>query len=277
MDKIEINVSYDVVISSSDPKSSHLIAEKIVEKFNIKQWIQYWGDPLTTDINKNGIIPQFILKNEELRLLEKASAAFYVSPITLKLQKEMFKEISGKIHYFPIPIQINGYDEKIITISDNIKIGYYGDYFSRDRNIMPLVNACEKNDFCLEIFGSSDVKITNKDNIQVNERAPFEVIKMHEKNTEILVCLCNKKGGQIPGKIYHYAATNKPILLILDGEYQQTVHDWFGKYPNYFICENNADSIREAIIKIQKSKLVLSPIKDFDSRSIASNMLNKLN
>lgn len=276
MDNIEINESYDVVISSSDPKSSHLIAEKIVERLKVTKWIQYWGDPLTTDINKNAIIPKFILKNEELRLLEKASEAFYVSPITLKLQKEMFKEISGKIHYLPIPIQINGYDEKTITINDNIKIGYYGDYFSRDRNIIPLVNACEKSDFCLEIFGSSDVKITDKDNIQVNERAPFEVIKMHEKNTDILVCLCNKKGGQIPGKIYHYAATNKPILLILDGDYQQTIHDWFGKYPNYFICKNDENSIRETIMKINNSKLKLSPIKDFASTSIALNMVSKL-
>lgn len=277
MDKIEINESYDVVISSSDPKSSHLIAEKIVEKINIGKWIQYWGDPLTTDINKNGIIPQFILKNEELRLLEKANAAFYVSPITLNLQKKMFKEISDKIHYLPIPIQIVGDKERTTNIRNDIKIGYYGDYFSRDRNIIPLVNACEKNDFYLEIIGSSDVKITNKNNVQVNERAPFEFIKMHEKNTDILVCLCNKKGGQIPGKIYHYAATSKPILIIIDGEYQQTIHDWFGKYANYFICENNEDSIREAIIKIKNSKLVLSPINDFVSKKIAFNMLEKLN
>lgn len=276
IDQIEINKYYDVAISSSDPKSSHLIAEKIVEKFNIRKWVQYWGDPLTADINKNSIIPQFIIKNEELRLLKKASIAFYVSPITLKLQKEMFKEISYKIHYLPIPIQLNGYGDKTTIIGENIKIGYYGDYFSRDRNIIPLVSACEKNDFYLEIFGSSDVRIENKNNVQVNERAQFEVIKTHEKNTDILVCLCNKKGGQIPGKIYHYAATNKPILLILDGDFQQTIHDWFVKYPNYFVCKNDEDSIRETIMKIHNSKLKLTPIEDFASKSIALNMVSEL-
>ncbi|WP_230137694.1 hypothetical protein, partial [Peribacillus frigoritolerans] len=60
VNKVKIKDTFDLIISSSDPKSSHLLAEKLIElKPGItKKWIQYWGDPFTNDINKKSLIPK---------------------------------------------------------------------------------------------------------------------------------------------------------------------------------------------------------------------------
>lgn len=276
IDKLEFNEGFDILISSSDPKSSHLIAENIAKKMNIEKWIQYWGDPLAADINKKSIVPQYMLKKEELRLLEKATTVFYVSPITFDIQKNMYKKIGMNMRYLPIPIQISSFHDQRNELNSDVRIGYYGDYYTRDRNILPLVNACSNSGFNLEIYGRSDIKIENKNNIQVNERTSYEKIKAYENKIDILVCLCNKKGGQIPGKIYHYAASSKPILLILDGEYKKIIRNFFGRYPNYYICDNNKESICSAITEIMSTEVEISPIEDFNSKSIAFKMIETL-
>ncbi len=43
---------YDLIISSSDPKSSHLLAKRLLELYPTQKipWIQFWGDPMFNDI-----------------------------------------------------------------------------------------------------------------------------------------------------------------------------------------------------------------------------------
>lgn len=274
MDKIEINEPYDVVISSSDPKSSHLIAEKIVERLKVKKWIQYWGDPLSADINKKGIIPKSLLRNEELRLLKKADLSIYVSPITFEMQIRQFHQVAFKLRYLPIPIIIDKSLSDSSSRTNKLTIGYYGDYFSRDRNIFPLVEACKISEFNFEIYGNSDLIIETSPNISVNNRVSYDKIKELEKDVDVLVCLCNKVGGQIPGKIYHYASTNKPILLIIDGPYKELIKNKFGEYSNYFVCDNNVSSIKKAVETIKDNKRKIVPIDDFSYEKIAQEMID---
>jgi hypothetical protein len=60
------------------------------------------------------------------------------------------------------------------------------------------------------------------------------------------------RGGQIPGKIYHYSATTKPILFILDGteEEKKIIKEHFAQYDRYFFCDNTKEDIELAINKL---------------------------
>lgn len=60
------------------------------------------------------------------------------------------------------------------------------------------------------------------------------------------------RGGQIPGKLYQYSATNKPILFILDGtiEEMQILKTYFSQFNRYVFCKNSIDSIQNGIQKI---------------------------
>lgn len=269
-----IKEKFDLIISSSDPKSSHLIAERLIElNPNItKKWIQYWGDPFVGDINKNSIIPSNVIKREEKRLIGLCDEVVYVSPFTLEQQQKNYPEYKDKMKFVPIPY----IEEKIFRKVSNSKItlGYFGDYKSSDRNIKPLYDAIIKNNDCyLNICGNSDIKLEVKENVSIRPRQKMNVVEELEKNSDILVCICNKKGTQIPGKIYHYAATNKPILIILDGDKKEELRKYFESFNRYKLCENTEEDIIKAIKDIINERVEYKPLSLLSSEKIAKEFI----
>ena len=86
------------------------------------------------------------------------------------------------------------------------------------------------------------------------------------------------KGGQIPGKIYQYSATNKTILFIMDGteDEQEVLRDFFGKFNRYVFCQNTVEDIIRAIRQIESGALEEisnKPLEEFDPKRIIENIL----
>ena len=69
---------YDVIISSSDYKSSHFVAKKIKEAFPEKRWIQIWGDPWSLDSTLTRV-SHFRAKYAERKLFCRADKIVFVS------------------------------------------------------------------------------------------------------------------------------------------------------------------------------------------------------
>lgn len=266
---------FDVIISSSDPKSSHIYAERLLKKFpNIaKRWIQYWGDPFTGDINRNSVYPEFIIGIEEKRLIKKCDKAVYVSPFTADYIRNRYFELSHKIAFIPV-----GYSkEKIYPPNEGskIKLCYCGDYRSRDRNIEPLLKAVENlpSDYLLTIAGNSDIKLVSDEKFVVLPRVGREKVEAIESQSDIIVCICNKNGTQIPGKIYHAAATNRAILILLDGDRARDIKKYFEKYNRFYFCDNNVEAIKEFLQTVRIEDLNSAPCKELSAKVIASDFL----
>ena len=275
--RIELEEHYDYLISSSDPKSSHNLAKKVIKdnKKNIGLWIQYWGDPFAGDINKSSKLPSGIIKSLENNLLKKADKVVYVSPFTLESQKRNFSKCASKMVFLPIPVKKDD-EEDIIqrTGINELKIGYYGAYYSKDRDIMPLVNAVNQTAHRLEICGSSDLTIRDSDNVQVYGKVSYDEVKSRENERDVLVCICNKHGTQIPGKAYHYAVTNKYILLIIDGEYKEEIKEYFMSYNRYIICDNKEESIKKALLELGDAPDLCKPCETFSVEVIAQKLID---
>jgi hypothetical protein len=271
------NKRYDLMISSSDPKSSHLLAAEIKKVFPYisSKWVQYWGDPFAADINNKTFLPKFYVKKKELEILEIADRVVYVSPFTLQQQEDFFPDLKKKFVFIPVPYIEPVFQEKV-NDNDSLTIGYFGDYNSADRNILPLCNAIMNSTSVLHIYGRGDSYISKKSNILVNDRVSYDKVKSMEAKCNVLICICNKKGTQIPGKIYHYAATNKPILIILDGEHQDLMRDYFESFKRYIICENNIESILNALGEISSNPIEYIPLPRFDPKNIAEEFLEKV-
>ena len=110
----------------------------------------------------------------------------------------------------------------------------------------------------------------------------LDKLKPLEDMTDVLVFLCNKAGGQIPGKIYQYSATNKIILFILDGtcEEKRILKSYFSKYKRYIFCENTEEDISRAIDLIRKKTfddMCNVPLDCFESKRIVQNILDGRN
>jgi hypothetical protein len=266
------NTKYDLIISSSDPKTSHIAVKKLIEQgLSYKKWIQYWGDPMALDITNKSIYPKWYIAKIEKNLISKADKIVYVSPFTLEEQKKLFPCMADKMCFLPIPY-IN---EKIYAKTNNDKyiVGYFGAYESNVRDIMPLYKAGLKlkDIIKLNIVGNSDIFLQTTENINIYPRGN---ISEFEKNADLLVCVLNKKGTQIPGKLYHSAATNKPVLVIIDGDNTGEMKQYLESFNRFVVCENKEANIVTAISCIISNNKHYSPSPQFSADTIARSFLN---
>lgn len=244
---------YDIIISASDPKSSHLIVEKIyMQNSKLKaKWIQYWGDPMFNDITRKKGWRDNLVKYHEKGLIKKAHKVVYASPLTLNLQKKTYSDQAFKMDYSSQVFLNDSLETESDYKSSNgsITIGYFGAYHSKVRNIVPLYKAVLDSQYNLIICGSSDLKLSDARNIKICGIIPYKEATQMEKELDILVAICNSSGTQIPGKIYYCAGYNKPIIVVLDGEYKKELRTYLENFGRYILCDNDSDSIHEALEK----------------------------
>lgn len=266
---------YDLVISVSDPKTSHIAAWNLIsQNLKYKKWIQYWGDPMTIDITSKSIYPKFLIKMIEKKLFRNSDLIVYASPITKKNQKKMFKIFANKMTFIPTPyIEPKYYPE---TNNAVYTIGYFGAYNKNVRDIMPLYQSCRelREQVKLDIIGDSDIELSNTKNINIISRRD---ISRYEKNTDLLVCMLNKKGTQIPGKVFHYAATNKPILLLIDGEYGEEIGQYFKQFSRFIICKNEVNDIKETLYSMLSDRQRYYPCEEFNAANVAKELIKSIN
>ncbi|MEA4822327.1 MAG: hypothetical protein VB122_08915 [Erysipelotrichales bacterium] len=278
IDSKKINIEFDLIISSSDAKSAHLFAERLIsQNKNIcKNWIQYWGDPFTNDISTNHLFGKSLVKKEEKRILSKADKIVYVSPFTADDIKIKYPCLNDKIFFLPISYiessEVSG--SKSIFEQKNYKmVGYLGDYNSNNRNILPLVNVLNKEKFNSVIIGNSDIQITSTDYLKVKSRVlPSELKELTDK-IDVYICLCNLKGTQIPGKVYHYVNSGKPIIIIVDGDYSKKLRKYFSSFNRFYICENNESDIKDCLIRVMKENRYFDTPNELNPQHIAEHFI----
>ena len=214
-----------------------------------------------------------MIKWVENMLLKPANKVCYVSPITLTTQKKLFPDQAGKMFFLPTPSL--SYDQNNRE-HNKLTLGYFGSYYSIARNIMPFYEAAKLNqsvDFL--IIGDSDIALSSTENIKVINRVPPEELKMYMQKIDVIVCLMNSKGNQIPGKVYHDASSEKDILFIKDGEYGDDIQSFFEKYEHYTFADNTVDSINDAIIRYIKNGVpIRKPVVDFQASVVAKSLIN---
>lgn len=278
------NIEYDLTISLSFPPVSHLLAHDLMKKKHIKtnRWIQIWEDPWCQDLVFRSLNEEKAIQKaqaEEAQLLKIADEIVYVSPITLEYQKEMFRKSAYKMSWMPVPTYYSDvtlqspYGEKVF--------GYFGDYSTQIRNLQPFYEAAKKQNITVNICGSSDNMFESWGKITVRPRISLEELQPIENQTNVLVFVSNLRGGQIPGKIYQYSATQKEILFILDGTdaEMETLKKYFGKFNRYIFCKNNVEDISDAIHRIQANQIgdvSIRPLECFSPANIVYQLLNRL-
>lgn len=272
------NNHYDYIISSSDPKSSHLFVLKLLEQkkplFNGK-WIQIWGDPFLTDITSTNHNKGKI-RAEEQRLLNEADCIFFVSKMTLEQQKKLYPTCAKKMHYTPIPyVKEEITNNRDLSSAATIELAYCGDYGSSIRNLKPLYEAVnQSNKFHLTICGGSDAPLQNTVKVTVKGRVPYKTVREVENQADILVFVANRSGTQIPGKIYQYAGTNKPILFVLDGN-EETLKEQFERYKRFEFVENGIEEIKQGLHMIAYSKQSHMPLSAFSKQKVVEKIMRE--
>lgn len=276
--KFRSEENFDLIISISTPVTSHLLTHNLLKAGNIrgKHWIQIWEDPWYSDAY--GFNSKEQIRQEEQRLLSFAEKVCYVSPLTLQNQKSLYPESAQKMFWQPLPFYYKSETGNELP-SDYNRYGYFGDYIPAARDLEPFYEAAKETGIEVNICGNPCNLFQSTTQIHIHPRLPLNELKPIEDSTNVLIFLCNRKGGQIPGKIYQYSATNKTILFIMDGteEEQQVLKEYFGQFNRYVFCQNTTADIARAIRRIESGDLgnvQNVPLDDFDPVKTITNILD---
>ena len=274
--RFQSNQEYDLIVSNSSPASSHRLVVDLLKKKQIrcKRWIQIWEDPWYHDLYGNH---SDAILEEEAFLLRSAQEIYYVSPLTLMYQKQHFPDCAYKMRCVPLPYFSFGGETQTETEPGNIAFGYFGDYYSQTRNLKPFYDALVQSGNSGYIYGDSDLSLVSTEKIEVSGRVTLDKLALVQDKTSVLVHLSNLSGGQIPGKIYHYSATTKPILFILDGTDEEVaaIKAFFENINRYYFCENTVESIKQTMEQICAEKKHFSPVSAFEPREVAGRVIHE--
>ena len=279
-DDINFTKKYDYIISSSDSKTSHFIAERVIKKnnFNNIPWIQIWGDPWADDTGLNQL--NFLLKkrveNNEKRLLKKADKIFYLSDITAERIKNKYPYLKEKVF-----ILYRSYLKKIISKNDNKNIvcSYTGTI--KNRNVLPILNAIKNYNenfskkIILNFYGienNENINFLGYDFVNIFPRVSFEEVLNIYSKSDILLYVDNlHNSSQIPGKIYDYFGTNKVILALIEGK---ETEKFLEKFKRADIYENKEEkiSLSEVIEKLDSYKVK----EEFSPKNIAKKFIQDI-
>lgn len=272
------SAEYDYVLSISTPTASHLLTHHLLKSGHVaaKHWIQIWEDPWYSDAY--GFNSKEKIRREEQRLLSFAEKVCYVSPLTLENQKRLYPESAQKMFWQPLPFYYKSETGNELPFGHN-RYGYFGDYVPAARDLKPFYEAAKETGIEVNICGNPCNLFQSTTQIHIHPRLPLNELKPIEDSTNVLIFLCNRKGGQIPGKIYQYSATNKTILFIMDGteDEQRVLKEYFGQFNRYVFCQNTTADIARAIRRIESGDLgnvQNVPLDDFNPVKTITNILD---
>lgn len=225
--KIDLDKNYDLIISSSDTKTSHFVGEKIKQKMKKSvKWYQIWGDPWYLDVNIKGV-QKFRAKKNEEKIIKKSDKVFYVSKFTLQSMKEMYPKLSNKMNYFPRPYlsSIKGREYG----KNNEWIFSYTGSINKHRSIYNFLLQIEKFNseslkrIKLNIYGNIDEEVKKQilefNFINLKGIVDYEKILNVYKESDVLVFVDNGANStQIPGKIFDYFGTDRQIVALFESD-----------------------------------------------------------
>ena len=254
----------DTIITTAPPHSLHLIGLRLKEKFPSLRWIADFRDPWTTI----GYHSQLRLTKRSVRkhlamertVLQTADTLIVTSPST---QREFQTKTSR-----PIEVITNGYDDDFPTqtpsLSPYFLLSHIGSLLS-ERNPKPLWQVLSemtkeqpdfRRDLRLCLAGKvSDEVLTSLQKWQLTDYLDLkgyishtEAIALQRQSQLLLLLEINhpKTEGIIPGKLFEYMASQRPILAL--GYKQWDVKDIIAQtQTGITLSLTDTQAIREAL------------------------------
>lgn len=281
---IPLDLSFDVLISSSDMKSSHYVAQKIKRLYPDIDWIQIWGDPWKDDVNLGWLNKRRAAVKEE-SLLAQADKVIYVSDITKERMSKSFPVFKDKFYYLP-----RGFYktiEKKTCCHSTIRIVYTGVMSLRTRNSLLLLdsiqhlNETEECKIHIDFYGTYDGETTEcfsqYECCSIHAAVDYEqVLKVYEESDALLFIANKGNSSQIPGKLFDYMGTNLPILCLVDS-LTTDLSLWLKKYPRCLLIENTHEGMKimtHELYDFVKHKFEIET--EFSPNTIAEKLLSLL-
>lgn len=296
--KIE-EIKPDAIVTTGPPHSLHLIGLKLQRKYNVK-WLADFRDPWSTiDYLDKFYLTKWARKRQtklEHKVLQQADTTLAVSK---NWEKELITLGASKT-----AVITNGFDAsdfldfKPVT-SDDFIIAHTG-FISSFRNPEVLWKAISdtseenkelKKRLKLQFTGSVDKAVFTtinkhtplKESIINIGYVPHNEVFDHYASATVLLLLLNNSDnstGHIPGKLFEYLGTGKPILALgkKGGDVDLILEETgAGKLFDFKDTEGIKHYLKELYNKNKVVTSDLSGISKFERRSLTEQLSKVLN
>lgn len=291
----------DAIISTGPPHTTHMIAMQVKDKVNIP-WIADFRDPWTKiDFYQKLKLTKWADRKHhklESQVLHKSDKVVTVSWNWAKDFKEVDKD---KVH-----VITNGFDQEDFNninceLSTKFNIAHCG-AMNEDRNPVALWRAldeiCQSNPLfkellSIDIVGSCDEKIIQSikennllDNLKLVPHVSHKEVINIMASSQILLLAINRTPnsyGIIPGKLYEYIASRRPVLAIgpTDADSSKVIQKTnAGKIYDFEDAEGIQSFLENAFDQFQQEKLKVDSsvdIQKFSRKNLAGDFANLLN
>jgi len=244
---------YDFVITSHEPIVDTLIGLAL-KKRGIK-WIADLADPISASYYPG--FWRLILKKIEKKVLEKADAIIVTNDA---IKNKYNKYVNSKDKILVIT---QGFDLKFFKFqkefnkNDRFTLAYTGSFYKDFRNPEALVKALSRLNFNFEfrlagrLEGFLPVFEPIKQKVKYLGVLPHKEVLKVQASSDVLVYLGNKLENQIPGKIFEYLGSGRPILCIIQSK-KDPVGGLVRNLGIGEVCFNEPEGIYQAINKFYK-------------------------
>lgn len=269
---ILVSNEIDIIITTGPPHSMHLIGASLHQKSGIP-WIADFRDPWTDweflDTLKLSRWARAKHAKMEQKVLQSASHVLTISPTFV----EQLRDKGGKA---AISVLTNGYDAADVPVLPEIDLAtnqlniVYAGVIDAIRDPRPFFKACKslpeelQSKWQIDFVGKVSEKIKEEvgNDPQLKDHVFFrgyvshqEVFDYYEKADLLLLVLTNTKNakGNIPGKIFEYAASGRFILALGDpeGDAAQIIHQYqIGKV----FAHNQVEALRDFLLTVINDK-----------------------
>ena len=218
----------ETIVTTGPPHSLHLIGLELKRKLNIN-WISDFRDPWVNlnYLNRFHLLP--FIKKYHKKLRDKVINNSDAVIVTSKRLKELYSEINSNIF-----LVTNGYDYSVtaIKLDKKFSISHVGSLYN-ERNpefLWDIIDELSKslqgfkNDLQINIIGNNNKKIKQElGKREFNDCIVYHDYVEHKKaiefmcSSQVLLMLevnDNESSYAIPGKLFDYLNSNRPIISI---------------------------------------------------------------
>ena len=292
----------DVIWSSSPIPSTHFIANKLSQKHGIP-WVADYRDPFHYMNGSAGPKLDKIHKKIDQNTLTNTEHLTFAT----EQVKELYQDKYGNLVTDKSTVIENGFDEanfaKLETLTnkstpftkDKFSLYYSGVLYPHGRDPRPVFDAISElstqgvigaDNFELVFQGAGDGSefkdyITEKNIeslVSFIEPVPFLNALNNMMHADALLLIQDSRfNKQIPGKIYEYLRTQRPMLVKADpeGATYQVAAGFDKVYTGY-----NTEELQEALtslLKLNQSEEIARDVNRFNREAKAKQLLDVIN
>lgn len=286
----------DLLFTNGPPQTNHMIAYKLKRKFQIP-WHADFQDPWT----QVDYFPQLMLNPISLKIHQMMEQRVFNYADKITICSETWKKDLESIGAKDVGVIVWGYDEDDfkdieVPLSPKFKLSHYGS-LGPDRNAKTLWKALSiigkddptfLNDLEIELAGFighaiiDEIKslgLENNLNVLQHISRKETLDKMH--STQVLLLILNNMpnvNGRLPGKLFEYLASRRPILVIgpKESDASKIVNGVSAGYTcDFDDLENTIKTVKILYEKFKEGKLTSNKhdISQYSNRNLTKKLV----